>query len=344
MNPTTTPAATPQEQPLAARPAREVRVVEDSGALAYLFDTARFEHMFRIASAMAAAALIPEHLRGIRKQGQFTPFEPEEVKANCFLVVNQSLRWGMDPFAVAPETYVVGGKLAYQGKLVAAVINARAGLQGRLAYSFSGTKGADDFTITVSGTFPGDEKPREITLRVGDAKTENQMWKKDPEQKLVYSGAVKWARRYCPEVVLGVVTDDDIERINESQPQLANAQEVKPLFDAPVASSPAAPEPAAEKAPKMPRKAAAKPEAEKSAPVVEPPAPETEPAAPIVEPESPEAALTPQQRIAALCDENDVSEGWFMSRVGRRGDKFTDLTDKQAEEAIANFAEITKED
>lgn len=338
MNPNTTPAATPQEQPLAARPAREVRVVEDSGALAYLFDTARFEHMFRIASAMAAAALIPEHLRGIRKQGNFTPFEPEEVKANCFLVVNQSLRWGMDPFAVAPETYVVGGKLAYQGKLVAAVINARAGLQGRLTYSFSGDKGKDDFAITVSGTFPGDEKPREITLRVGDAKTENQMWRKDPEQKLVYSGAVKWARRYCPEVVLGVVTDDDIDRINESQPQLANAQEVKPVFD----SEPETPEPVAAKPSKMPRKVAAKPDAEKSAPATEPtpePAAEVEVPTPVVEPEP-----AAQDRLAALCDKHDVSEAWFMSRVGKRGGKFADLTEKQAEEAIANFAELTKED
>lgn len=196
--------------------------------MANLFDTARFEHMFRIAEAMAAASLIPEHLRGTKKGGVFTPFSNTETKANCFLVVNQSVRWGMDPFAVAPETYVVGGKLAYQGKLIAAVINARAGLAGRLKYSFSGTKGKDDFTITVAGKFHGDDDASEITLSVGDAKTENQMWRKDPEQKLVYSGAVKWARRYCPEVVLGIVTDDDLERIALTEAKPAQAREVSP--------------------------------------------------------------------------------------------------------------------
>lgn len=181
---------------------REVRVVEDNSPTAYLFDTARFEHMQRIATAMASASLIPKHLRGNNMQ---------EAVANCFLVVNQSIRWNLDPFAVAPETYEVGGKLGYQGKLVAAVVNTRAGLDGRLQYTFEGS--GDERTITVSGRFKGDATAEIITLRVKDAKTDNKMWIKDPDQKLVYSGAVKWARRHCPEIVLGVITDDDLERI-----------------------------------------------------------------------------------------------------------------------------------
>ena len=199
----------PKGQIVQAKPPKEIRVVNDSGPLANLFDTARFEHCFRIAEAMSFSTLIPEHLRGNKHRA----FTPPEVKSNCFLIVNQALRWNMDPFAVMPESYVVGGKLAYQGKLVAAVVNARAPLRERLKYSYTGKKGSDDFTITVSGTFLGEEQPRIVTLSVGEAKTENQMWRKDPEQKLVYSGAVRWARRWTPELVLGVLTDDDIDRM-----------------------------------------------------------------------------------------------------------------------------------
>ncbi|WP_153811571.1 hypothetical protein [Terrimicrobium sacchariphilum] len=186
---------------------------------------------------MAAASLLPEHLWR-NKQGVF---EPEQVRGNCFLIVNQSVRWGMDPFAVMPETYVVGGKLAYQGKLIAAVVNARAGLEGRLKYEFKGKKGSDDFTITVSGKFPGDEEASELSLSVGEAKTGNDMWRKDPEQKLVYSGAVKWARRYCPEIVLGVVTDDDIERMNEraAAEEKTVKQKARPVFTEPQPEGPA---------------------------------------------------------------------------------------------------------
>ncbi|SDT85651.1 hypothetical protein SAMN05444156_3248 [Verrucomicrobium sp. GAS474] len=202
----TTP--TESNQALITKPAvsREIRVVHDDGPNAFLLDTARYEHIWRIATSMAAASLIPKHLKGNTA---------EQARANCFLVVNQALRWGMDPFAVAPETYEVGGKLAFQGKLVAAVINARAGLAKRLCYAFTG-KG-DAMTITVSGTLLGESEPRTITLSVGDAKTENKMWKNDPEQKLVYSGALKWARRHAPEIILGVYSEDDVDRIQEER-------------------------------------------------------------------------------------------------------------------------------
>ncbi len=211
---------------------REIRAVEDNGPLAYLLDTARYEHTQRIASGMARASLIPDHLRGLNF---------EETLANCFLVVNQSLRWGFDPFAVAPETYAIGGKLAYQGKLIAAVINARSNIKGGLKYLFNAATG-DDFALVVYAStlgIPDEAMPlltaladrndktaipelqkldvMAVRLSVGKHKTNNSMWTKDPEQKLIYSGAIRWARRHRPEVVLGVLTEDDAERMEASK-------------------------------------------------------------------------------------------------------------------------------
>lgn len=182
-------------------------VVHDDGPASYLFDTARFEHLYRIASVMAHASLIPDHLRGKGQDAQ------QQTISNCMLVVNQAIRWQLDPFAVAPETYVVQNKLGFQGKLVVAVVNARAGLSGRLRFTFSGS--GDDRTVTVSGTFADETEPRTITLSVRQAKTENKMWRTDPDQKLCYTGATKWARRHCPEIMLGVLTDDDLDTIRE---------------------------------------------------------------------------------------------------------------------------------
>lgn len=189
-------------QQLATAPRREVRVVQDNSPLANLLDTARFEHMYRIAESIARSSLTPKHLLG---------HAPAETAANCFRVVNQAVRWGMDPFAVVDETYVVGGKLGYQGKLVAAVVNARGGLVGRLRCTYSGA--GQDRTITVLGRFDGETDERAITLSVKQAKTANKMWENDPDQKLWYSGVTKWARRHCPEILLGVLTDDDLERV-----------------------------------------------------------------------------------------------------------------------------------
>jgi hypothetical protein len=221
--------------------AREVRVVVDTSVNANLLDTARFEHAQRIATAIAWSPLIPEHLR----RNKHREFSPQEVTANVLLVINQALIWDVNPQAILGETYVVGGRLGYQGKLVAALINAKANLVERLSKTFEGKQGTDDFTIVISGTFRGESTPRETRMSVGEAKTENQMWKKNPRLKLWYSGVVQWAREYAPELILGIVTDDDAERmevwqkesgtprqISSDVRQVGPAKSTKPIFTA----------------------------------------------------------------------------------------------------------------
>lgn len=203
-NETTTPA---QQTAVVPAPKRELRVVSDDSSISYILDTARFEHTWRIAGSMARASLIPKHLKGV---------DFEQTQANCFLVVNQSLRWGFDPFVVMASTYEVGNKLAFEGKLIAAVINARANLEERLSYEFNDGKG-DALELTVSGKIKGEKKARTITITVGQARTENKMWTRDPEQKLMYNGALKWARRHMPEIIMGIISDDDADMIRQEQ-------------------------------------------------------------------------------------------------------------------------------
>ncbi|MEM9369106.1 MAG: recombinase RecT, partial [Planctomycetota bacterium] len=95
----------------------------------------------------------------------------------------------------------------FDGKLIAAIVNKLANLSGRLSYEFEGE--GDNLAVTVSGTFAGESEPKTVRVTVKEAKTDNQMWKKDPHQKLVYTGATRWARRHCPEVILGIVSDDE---------------------------------------------------------------------------------------------------------------------------------------
>lgn len=168
-----------------------------------------FNRVENIARMLAHSGFTPKHL--------VVPNDPERSVANCFRVAGNAVRWELDPFSVADQTYSVGGKLAYQGQLVIAIIHRHAGLDGKLSFTFDGKVGTDELTVTVSGKFKGAAEPSTLKLSVGQAKTDNQMWKKDPEQKLCYSGATRWARRYCPEVVLGVMTFEDLEVIAEQE-------------------------------------------------------------------------------------------------------------------------------
>lgn len=203
------PATTSKSTALSAPRSRST---ESMPGLSNLMDTDRFEQLGRVAQTMALVA--PKHLQGTHRDAG-TAFKI--TCANCFRVANQAMRWGMDPFAVMDETYVVHGKLAYQGKLVAGVVNTRANLVGRLDFEYLNQGGkADDLTIVVKGRFDDEEAERTVKLSVGQAKTDNEMWRKDPEQKLIYSGVVRWARAHCPEIILGIMTDDDLDRMREA--------------------------------------------------------------------------------------------------------------------------------
>lgn len=212
------------------------RLVSEDRAVPVL-DTAKFDHMARIATTIASSALVPKHLVASGNDAF------KMTQANVFRVVNQAIRWGFDPFAVVDSTYVVQGKLGYEGKLVAAVVNARSGLKGRLRYTYNNLTG-DGLEITVTGQFMDEDFDRVVTLKVGDAKTTNGMWTKDPRQKLIYSGATKWARAHCPEVILGVMTDDDLERIQASAATNVTPNHLHELHKAASAaiSAPAPPE------------------------------------------------------------------------------------------------------
>ena len=73
--------------------------------------------VWRLAKMMAISSLCPEHLK---VDGNKNLLPLDTVIANCGRIVNQAQRWGMDPFAIIDETYIVKGKIGYQGKLVAA--------------------------------------------------------------------------------------------------------------------------------------------------------------------------------------------------------------------------------
>jgi len=215
---------------------RVARVQTQSRVLA--LDTGMWEQMQRVALAMASATLLPEHLvaqpwwwrkgmspaeikktreeLGAEEFARSVKQAEQRTVANCFLVVEQAFRWGFSPFAVAPETYGVGGKLAFQGKLVIAVVNELAGLEGRLRYEWSG-EGLDR-TIEIRGRFIGENEDRVSRTVLRSVKTDNKMWVNDPDQKLLYTAATRWARRFCPEVVLGLRTPEDVEAEEAEKP------------------------------------------------------------------------------------------------------------------------------
>lgn len=150
----------------------------------------------RFAEVMAKGNIaLPKHLR--------------DNPGACMAVALQALEWEMSPFAVASKSYSVSDRIAYEAQLIAAVVNTRSGIKGRLRYQFDGD--GDAMTCTVTGTLDGADYVY-TSPQIGRITPKNSpLWKNDPQQQLGYFSARSWARRYTPEVLLGVYDRDEIE-------------------------------------------------------------------------------------------------------------------------------------
>lgn len=165
---------------------------------------ARFE---RTAEIMAGSRMtVPKHLQG--------------NVGDCMAIIMQAAQWQMNPYAVAQKTHMVNNVLGYEAQLVNAVITSRAPVKERLHFEWYGdwskVSGKDDKSPTlgvrVSATLRGENAPRVIDIsmaQVGPVRN-SPLWAADPRQQIAYLATKRWARLYCPDVILGVYTPDEV--------------------------------------------------------------------------------------------------------------------------------------
>lgn len=173
----------------------------------------------RLATAMASAKMVPDHLQG--------------SPGDCLMVIEQAMRWSMSPFAVAQCTSVIHGRLMFEGKLVAAAVQASGILATRFRYTYAGA--GDERACTVIATISGETEPRDVTVVLRDVRTKakdgsiNKQWTGGQiDQQLSYAGVRAWARRHTPEVMLGVYAPEEFD----AQPARAPDTFTGPTIDA----------------------------------------------------------------------------------------------------------------
>lgn len=174
---------------------------------AMIHDEAMLAKMLGFANLMATSRItIPKHLQG--------------NPGDCLAITMQAMQWGMNPFAVAQKTHIVNGMLGYEAQLVAAVINTKAPITGRLNYEWFGdwskvdgkTNKSDEVGVFVIAQFRGEDEPRKFRMsmaQVGPVRN-SPNWVSDPRQQAAYLASKKFARLHCPDVILGVYTDDEL--------------------------------------------------------------------------------------------------------------------------------------
>lgn len=199
--------------------------VNEADTKAAIFSPTGLQKLQAFAEVMAMGkATVPAHLAG--------------KPADCLAVALQAAQWGMNPYAVAQKTHLINGVLGYEAQLVNAVITSMAPTKDRLHYDWFGPwenvigkfvektsqKGnkyiapnwnmADEkgCGVRVWATLKGEDEPRVLELLLSQAQVRNStLWGSDPKQQLAYLAVKRWARLYCPDVILGVYTPDEFE-------------------------------------------------------------------------------------------------------------------------------------
>jgi hypothetical protein len=154
----------------------------------------------------------------LMSQGVCTvPKHLQNNPADCLAITMQAARWNMDPFAVAQKTHIVSGNMGYEAQLINAVISSSKAIKGRFHYEYAGNwanTGPGGDAAIRTGAIIKDES--EVTwgewIFVGTVTTKNSpLWKTAPKQQAAYLAVKYWSRMYCPEVIMGVYTSDELQ-------------------------------------------------------------------------------------------------------------------------------------
>lgn len=143
----------------------------------------------------------------------------------CMALIAVCAPYGLNPLLVSWKTYQTkpDAPIAYEAQVIVAMLNASGAVSGTLLYRYEG-EGQNRVCI-ASGLLRGTKDPVEVTSPpLAQIQPKNSpLWKTDPDQQLAYYTGRAWARRYKPEMLLGVYDVDEMPAIGPD-----NARDVTP--------------------------------------------------------------------------------------------------------------------
>jgi len=180
-----------------------------------------FRESYKLASVFAKSSLVPQQYQGKTE--------------DCAIAVDMAERMGVTPLMVMQNLYVVKGKPSWSGQACMSFIKAK---YGDAMPIYTGERGTDSRGCYVRVRTPEGEiiEGTEVTIAMAKAEgwMNNSKWKNMPEQMLAYRAASFFARVYCPEILMGVQVEGEVEDSERPQPQKApdpfnitNVEEIK---------------------------------------------------------------------------------------------------------------------
>ncbi|MEM7045961.1 MAG: recombinase RecT, partial [Pseudomonadota bacterium] len=186
-----------------------------------------FELAQRSGKVLGMSAMFPAHLKD--------PNNDQITIANAMLVIDMAARMNEHPLMISQSIYFVSGRPGWDAKFMIAKANVAGVFRGRVRWREKG--GGDSLEVTAYATLKdtGDEVTAEASMAMAKAEgwTKNPKYKSMPKQMLRYRSVTFLVRLYCPEVLLGLPTSDEVEDINYAVRDITpGPEEAAPVADA----------------------------------------------------------------------------------------------------------------
>lgn len=162
-----------------------------------------------------------EYAQMMAKAGVAVPKHLRDNPGACMAVIQRSMAWRMDPWAVATKTYLVNDIIAYEAQLIAAVVMTHAPIKERVIvphYSGDATESLV-CTFLVHHRETGEEIPYESPKKKEITVQNSPLWKSDPRQQLFYYSIRAMARRFFPALLLGVYDPEEARAMVDITPK-----------------------------------------------------------------------------------------------------------------------------
>lgn len=192
----------------------EIRQIPTQTQLASHTDTgiiSDFRQYFKMASELCKADIIPQAYKG--------------KVADTAIAIDMANRMGVSPMMVMQSMYVVKGKPSWSGQACLSFIRAKF---TDVKVIYVGTKGTDDRGCYVKATDKDGDVLEGTTVTMAMAKAEgwtsNSKWRNMPEQMLAYRAASFFSRVHCPETLMGVQVEGEVE--DSSKPAMREVEDV----------------------------------------------------------------------------------------------------------------------
>lgn len=161
-----------------------------------------FKNALAMAQELSKSDIIPATYKG----------KPE----NCLIAIELSNRLKLSPFLVMQNMHVIQGRPSWSSSFIISCINGSGRFNGPLKFQIDEHRTkcrAVAVEKTTGEKLVGPLVTMEMAQAEGWLSKNGSKWKTMPELMLRYRAAAFFGRLYCPEIINGMLTDDEVNDI-----------------------------------------------------------------------------------------------------------------------------------